>query len=196
MICYLRWSPNTLVLGALKIKLSLHSLALPPPPTLLHQPQCGYNSLFLGLSTIFRRWHVSFIALALDVVVAVDVLPNGHIRAFIVARIRLPWPMHKSVIECEPELESESDQERFQESQWKAKRERDIFGSGQAFRPYPFLITNIWNNSEWDLTLLKGCSTFISSDTSFIVFLKILNSRYHGKTKPLMSTLLGLTNKY
>jgi len=65
--------------------------------------------------------------LALDVVVAVDVLPNGHIRAFIVARIRLPWPMHKSVIECEPELESESDQERFQESQWKAKRERDIW---------------------------------------------------------------------
>jgi len=114
-----------LVLGALKIKLSLHSS--PPPLILLHQPQCGYNSLFLGLSTIFRRWHVSFIALALDVVVAVDVLPNGHIRAFIVARIRLPWPMHKSVIECEPELESESDQERFQESQWKAKRERDIW---------------------------------------------------------------------
>jgi len=124
--------------------------------------------------------------LALDVVVAVDVLPNGHIRAFIVARIRLPWPMHKSVIECEPELESESDQERFQESQWKAKREREIFSSGQEFRSYPFFITNIWNNSEWNLTLLKGCSTIISPDTSFIVFLKFLNSRYHGKTKPIM----------
>jgi len=129
--------------------------------------------------------------LALDVVVAVDVLPNGHIRAFIVARIRLPWPMHKSVIECEPELESESDQERFQESQWKAKREREIFGSGQEFRPYPFLITNIWNNSEWNLTVLKGCSIFISPDTSFIVFLMVL-----CKTIPIMSTFLGLTNKY
>jgi len=117
---------QTICPGALKIKLSLRRVVLPSTSDLSTESvQSVYNSLFLGLSAIFRRWHVSFIALAsvvVVVVVAIDVLPNDHIQAFIVARIRLPWPMHKSVIECEPELESESDRERFQESQCKAKK--------------------------------------------------------------------------
>lgn len=51
-------------------------------------------------------------------------LPNGHIQAFIVLRIRLPWPMHKSVIECELEFGIGIRSRVFPRKPLKAKSER------------------------------------------------------------------------